>query len=191
LKFEDIIVEQAHVNSANMRKIANIDKYGGPCLHHAYRSANLFPTHGSDVAMALGVTLLENVMLYKLPLSAIMPVLDNLVCFGLTHLATDVGNWRWNGDPELADHFRGWLNDCSLVERQRRVRNLLGISERRANQFALLDYKLNLVATSDIAEALAAVEGPPPIVFDAVNAAKNLERVLRGALFICRDGEGK
>jgi hypothetical protein len=118
-------------------------------------------------------------------------MLGNLVYFGLTHLAMDVDNWRWNGDPECAEHFRGWLSDCPLTERRRRLRDLFEISERGAHRFVLLDYKLRLVATNDIAEALDAVEGPPPIVFDAVTSTKNLRRVLQGALFIGRAGEGK
>lgn len=191
LRFDNIIVEQERIGAVHMRQIVPSRKYNVPCLYHAYQSANLFASQQDDVARAVGVAILDDVARYKLPLAAIMPLLGNLVYYGLAHLAADADKWRWDGDMKMTEKFRDWLRDCSLMERRRRVEQLLGISTRQANRFVLLDHTRSAVATDDILEALAASEGGAPIVFDAVRAANNITRVLKGVLFVCTSGGGK
>ena len=188
---KELFVDQVNVAAVHMRKIVDLSSYKGKDLYWAYRGISASQSHAVNVGTAIGVAALFDVWKYSLPIGALTPFLRDFVNFGLLYLSEDITNWYWRGKSELQADFTKWLINSTAGERRQRIKGLLGVSEQVPSRFVMLDHTLKVTATNDIAQALAAVEGPPPIVFDAVVAANNVDRVLQGALFVCRDGQGQ
>lgn len=183
---------QETFRSSTMRTLVDFKSHGnGIELYHAYQSAALFSTRETNVAAALGISALSDIARAGITLSAVMPQLGSLVISGLTHLATDIDLWRFDGMADEGVQFRKWMIDGSAEMRERKSQALLEISERSSSRFLLLSDDHSVSVADEISNVFGPAIQPFTIVLDAWALANKMKAEIKGAFFVARAEEGK
>lgn len=176
-------VSQLPLRDLDMRKIMSLDAGKRVDIYRAYHSAALFNSREVNVASGLGIPALSMVEAAHIPLSVVVPRLGNLVYEGLTYLALDNDRWRFVGSAKAEAGFRSWLSDGQVGVRARRVKELLGISERAAHRFLLMSHDLEVTVTNDVEDIFGAAQRRFTMVLDAWAFANELKARFGGTFF--------
>jgi hypothetical protein len=102
----------------------------------------------------------------------------------LTELAPEPARWRIPGGADESARFRDWMNEVEGPRLRRRVQELLGIQERPAHRFLVLQNGKPPFAADDIIEVFDRADAPVMFVVSAASLANQIRAHIPDPLFI-------
>lgn len=143
------------------------------------------PTAGTaiDVEVALGTLALADLFKAGHPVDIAVLNLVGLVNESLVDLGSDPLRWFVRGSSEDELQFRNWLSQATGPAYRRRIQELLGVAERPANRFLILEDGQYPVTGMSLDDLTSPAKATVLVALDAVALANKIRAFTNDPLF--------